>query len=250
MPFVEVSTGARLHVVDTDEAGSKPPLLLLHGFLGTGETEFPRVIDWLKTDFRVIAPTLRGYGLSTPKPRKFPANFYQVDAEDMIALLDALNIQQAHLMGYSDGGEVALLAAATHPARFTKVVTWGAEGYYGPQVRPAAQRMFPAGWMTAEQQQLHGIEHPDAFVLGWVKAIRTIVDSGGDLSLSLAQQITAPLLLINGTQDPLNPVEYAQTFVDKTPNGRLVTFDCGHDVHDAVWEDFKRVVGRFLAGEG
>jgi valacyclovir hydrolase len=248
MPFAELSTGATLHYLDTDPTGTEPPVILVHGFLGTPETELPGVIAWLRADYRVIGPTLRGYGQSTPKPRKFPYTFYHIDAGDVVALMDRLNIETAHLMGYSDGGEVALLAAAHHPARFRSVVVWGATGYFGPLVRPAAQRMFPATWMTPEQQETHGIEHPDAFILDWVKAIRTIVDSGGDLSLSLAHRINAPLLMLLGTQDSLNPVEYGQTFVDRTPNGRLATFDCGHAVHDEVPEEFKRVVGEFLAG--
>jgi pimeloyl-ACP methyl ester carboxylesterase len=72
------------------------------------------------------------------------------------------------------------------------------------------------------------------------------VDSGGDLSLSLAPKITAPLLLMLGTQDTLNPEAYGQRFVDAAPNGRLVMFECGHPIHRQQEEQFKRVVGAFL----
>ena len=73
-----------------------------------------------------------------------------------------------------------------------------------------------------------------------------MIDSGGDVSLSLAGNITCPVLLMLGDQDTLNPESYGRAFVDKTANGQLVMFPCGHPVHDQQWEKFQRVVGNFL----
>lgn len=247
MPLITLPTGATLHYTDTGNAQHTAPVLLIHGFLGTGETEFPHVADWLRETYRVITPTLRGYGDSMPKPRKFPPGTYHQDAKDLAALMDALNIERAHLIGYSDGGEVALIFGGTYPDRCETVITWGAVGYYGPQMRPVAQRMFPATWMTATDKKRHGIDHADAFVLSWIKSVHRIIDSGGDLSLSLADKLTVPVLLMLGERDTLNPIEYGQKFIDRTPNGRLVTFDCGHAVHTEAWESFRRTVGAFLS---
>ena len=246
MPFADLSTGARLHYLDTAASPNAIPVLLIHGFLGTGETEFPQIIAWLKPDYRVIAPTLRGWGQSQPKPRRFPYDFYQQDAADILALLDTLEIPRAVILGYSDGGEAALLAAGKQPERFAAVAVWGAIGYYGPEMRPHTQRMYPGDWISPEERALHGIENVDAFVLEWIQSVRLIIDSGGDLSLSLAPKITAPLLLMLGKQDTLNPIKYGQAFVDKTPNGRLATFECGHPIHQQAWAEFQRVVGAFL----
>ncbi|MDX1992700.1 MAG: alpha/beta hydrolase [bacterium] len=245
--FVDLSTGARFHYVDTDPGDSaKPVALLLHGMLGTAELHFPNVIEWLRPDYRVVGPSLRGYGQSTPKPRDFPVDFYERDARDVVAFMNALGSGSVHVLGYSDGGEVALLAASYAPERFKSVVTWGAVGYFGPAMRPVAQRMYPPTWMTEEEKVLHGITDPDAFVLGWIHAVRHIIDSGGDLSLSLAEKISAPLLLMLGDQDTLNPAEYGQRLVDRASNGRLQIFECGHPVHDQQWEAFKAAVGPFL----
>ncbi|MFW5690939.1 MAG: alpha/beta fold hydrolase [Chloroflexota bacterium] len=248
MPVIDLPTGAHLDYVDTGGAGRV--ILLIHGLLGTGHREFPELVDWLRPHARVIAPTLRGYGESMPKPREFPPDFYQRDADDMLALLDALDIDRAHLMGYSDGGETALCAAATAPDRFLSVVVWGAMGYFGPLVRPGAQRMFPATWITPEEIALHHIVHPDTFILGWIKAVHRMVDTGGDICLSRADRITPPLLMLLGEQDRLNPAEYAQQVVDKTPAGRLVLLPCGHAVHREVWPQFQQVVGTFLRDAG
>jgi valacyclovir hydrolase len=207
---------------------------------------FPRIIDWLTPSHRVIGPTLRGYGESTPKPRDFPPDFYQRDARDLLALLDELAIDRARLLGYSDGGEVALGAAAMQPERFEAVVVWGAVGHFGPQVRPAAQRMFPAHWMTDHERQVHGIDQPDAFILRWIRAVHRIIDSGGDISRSQAHHITAPLLMLLGADDALNPVEAGEAFVTRAPNARLEVLDCGHAVHDDRWPEFQRLTGAFL----
>jgi valacyclovir hydrolase len=244
MPFISLPTGATLYY---DDLGEGTPFLVVHGWMGTGRFDLGNVLDWLSPDYRVIAPTMRGYGESFPKPRDYPLDHYQRDARDLLAFMDALDISKAHLLGYSDGGEVALLMAGMQPERFYSVMTIGSVGYYGEDMRPALQNMYPADYITEEDKARNGITDVNAFALGWINAAKHIVDSGGDLSLSLAPNITTPLLLMLGTQDTLNPEAYGQRFVDAAPNGRLVMFECGHPIHQQQEEQFKRVVGAFLA---
>lgn len=245
MPFADISTGARLYY---DDAGQGDTIIALHGMLGTGRRDLGRVIDWLSADYRVIAPTLRGYGESLPKPRDFPHDFYHRDARDVLAFMDALRIDSAHIIGYSDGGEITLALAGMQPERFRTAVVWGAVGYFGEAVRAVAQRMYPATWMTQEDIDLHGITDPDQFALEWLQACKYMVDSGGDVSVSLAPNITCPVLLLLGEQDKLNPAEYARVFLDNVRDGRLVMFDCGHKIQDERWDEFQQVVGDFLRG--
>lgn len=245
MPFVDLPTGARLFYEDV---GQGEPLIAIHGFLGTGRVDLGHVIDWLSQDYRVLAPTIRGYGESQPKPRDYPPDFYHRDARDVLAFMDALNIDRAHILGYSDGGEISLICAGSAPERFKSVTAWGAVGYFGPAMRPFAQRMYPATWMSEEDKQRNGITDPDAFVLGWINAVKHMIDSGGDVSLSLAPNITCPLLLMLGNEDSLNPEEYGRNLVERTQNGRLVMFQCGHPIHRERWHEFQQVVGDFLEG--
>ena len=213
MPFVDIATGARLHYEDV---GSGEPVIVLHGRFGTGGTEFPALLDWLSHDYHVYAPSLRGYGQSEPKPRDFPLDFYQRDARDVLAFMDALHLERVHLLGFSDGGETALVAAGLAPDRFQSVAVWGAVGYFGPEIRPAVQVNYPATWMDEATKQLHGITDPDPIVLQWVQALKYMIDAGGDVSLSLAPNISAPVLLMLGEQDRLNPEAYGQKLVDQT----------------------------------
>lgn len=243
MPFVDLSTGARLFYEDV---GQGEPLIAIHGFLGSGRVDLGNVIDWLSQDYRVLAPTIRGYGESEPKPRDYPPDFYHRDGRDVLAFMDALNIDRAHILGFSDGGEISLVCAGTQPERFQSVTAWGAVGYFGPAMRPFAQRMYPADWMTEDEKQRNGITDPNGLVLGWINAVKQMIDSGGDVSLSLAPNIACPLLLMLGREDHLNPEAYGRNFVERAPNGRMVMFDCAHPIHQQRWDEFQQVVGDFL----
>ncbi len=245
MPYVDLETGARFHYEDL---GSGEPLIAIHGRFGTARVDLGQVIDWLSERYRVLGPSLRGYGESLPKPRDYPIDFYHRDAHDVIAFMDALKVDRAHIIGYSAGGEVALLAAGLAPERFLSAAVWGAVGYFGPAMRPVIQANYPATWMDEATKALHGITNPDPIVLQWVQALKYMVDSGGDVSLSLAPEIQCPVLLMLGERDRLNPIEYGQNFIDRTRDGQLVTFKTKHGIHDEDWESFKRVLGGFLDG--
>ena len=247
MPFCDIATGARLHYEDV---GQGEPLILLHGLLGTAKIDLAKVMAWLSKDYHVYGPSLRGYGESTPKPRDFPLDFYHRDAKDMLAFMDALGIPSAHILGYSDGGETALVAAGLQPARFKSVAVIGAVGNFSAAIRPRVQSMFPATWITEEQKQFHGFPDGDAFILQWINAMKHTIDTGGDISLSLAANITCPVLIMLGDKDTLNPAEYANKFLERTSNGRLEMFECGHPVHDEQWDAFQRVYGDFLHSAG
>ncbi|MBL8130774.1 MAG: alpha/beta hydrolase [Anaerolineae bacterium] len=249
MPFIDIATGAHLHYED-EGAASAPPLIALHGRFGTARVDLSALIDWLSASYRVLGPSLRGYGQSTPKPRDYPLDFYHRDARDVLAFMDALGIQRAHLIGYSDGGETALVAAGLAPERFASVAVWGAVGYFGPGMRPWVQRNYPADWMDEATKTLNGIEDPNPIVLQWVQALKFMIDKGGDVSLSLAPKISCPVLLMLGVEDRLNPAAYGQRFVDAAPRGRLVLFQTGHGCHDEAPDQFRQVLGDFLRTAG
>lgn len=234
MPMLSVN-GATLDYTDTGspagDTSARRPVVLIHGWLGTWESEFGPELAWLSPHYRVLALTRRGYGQSGPKPRTYPRDFYQRDADDVAAWLDALGVADAHIVGYSDGGEVALLLAIARPDLARSVAVWGAVGYFGPEVRARAQRNYPPTWVSDEIRALHGSEHIEHMVLGWVTAMKQIIDGGGDVSLGAADRITCPLLLMLGRGDTLNPVHVGEQYVARTPRGKLAVFECGHPVH-------------------
>jgi len=116
--FVEAG-GLRMHVA---EAGAGEPLLLLHGW-PQHWYEWRGVIQRLADTRRVIAPDLRGFGWTDAPPGPVEPDVF---VRDVIALLDALGIEQTDLAGHDWGGYTAMLLAARHPERFRKVVALSA----------------------------------------------------------------------------------------------------------------------------
>src|SRR6185503_7519646 len=112
------SAGARLRYV---ERGSGAPVVLVHGFTANIERAWidTGVLPDLARDYRVIALDLRGHG-NSDKPHD--ASAYEPMATDVIALLDHLGIERAHLVGYSLGGIIAAKLLTTHPQRFRSAV--------------------------------------------------------------------------------------------------------------------------------
>jgi valacyclovir hydrolase len=243
MAIANLATGSTIHYIIQ---GKGEPLLLLHGFMGTAVAELGSLIDKLSRKYKVIAPTYRGYGKSGPKPRKFPKNFYQIDANDMLELVTFLQLGKIHLVGFSDGGEIALIMAGTKPELFASVVVWGAIGFVGPAVKEEAKKYYPATWVTDEIKARHGIEDANPMVKQWVDTLIYLSEKGGDLSISLSKNIKAPLLMMLGNEDYLNPPEYAAKVLVEAENSRLRMFKCGHRIHDELPEKFLKVVFEFL----
>jgi valacyclovir hydrolase len=244
MPVIEAN-GAVIDYGDTGGDG-KPVVVLIHGWLGTWDDEFGPEIEWLRPHYRVLALTRRGYGRSGPKPRTYSRDFYRRDAEDVAAWLDALGVKRAHIVGYSDGGEVAILLPIIRPDLVQSVAAWGAVGYFPPELRERVQRNYPATWVDDKTRALHGPQYIDGMVLSWVNAMKQIIDSGGNVSLAEAHTITCPLLLMLGRGDTLNPEYLGRRLVERVPHGRLLMFDCGHPVHREQTEAFRQAVWAHL----
>ena len=116
--FVEAD-GLRMHVA---EAGTGDPLLLLHGW-PQHWYQWRGVIQRLAGERRLIVPDLRGFGWTDAPPGPVDTDVF---TRDVIALLDALEIEQTDLAGHDWGGFTAMLLAARHPGRFRKVVALSA----------------------------------------------------------------------------------------------------------------------------
>jgi pimeloyl-ACP methyl ester carboxylesterase len=116
--FHDLPTGVRVHVAAAGPPGA-PPVLLVHGW-PQHWWSWREVLRELAGEFRVLCPDLRGLGWSGPPDdddfRK------QRLADDQIALLDALGVDRARLVGHDWGGWSAMLAALVAPERFSSLL--------------------------------------------------------------------------------------------------------------------------------
>ncbi len=122
MPTIE-RAGVSIHYDVVD--GSGPPMLLLHGAMGTAETwRIEGYLDALAPDFRVITLDQRGHGLSS-RPHDPEAYTLAELVADPVAVLDAVGATSACVCGFSLGAIVAVALAGRHPDRVAGVAALG-----------------------------------------------------------------------------------------------------------------------------
>jgi len=133
MPHVSTNDGIRLHV---EETGEGPPVLFVHEFAGDHRSWEPQVRA-LSRRYRCIAYSARGY---PPSDVPEEASAYSQDraVDDAIAVLDALDVDRAHVVGLSMGGFATLHLGLRHPGRARSLVV--AACGYGAQ--PERQKAF------------------------------------------------------------------------------------------------------------
>lgn len=132
------------------EFGAGPPVLMLHGGGpgASGQSNYARNIDALTARFRVLVPDLPGYGGSS-KGVNSEDPFGDLAAA-MLALLDALGIDRAHVVGNSLGGACALRMALEQPGRVDRLVLMGPGGIGISQAAPTEGLKRLLGYYAGE----------------------------------------------------------------------------------------------------
>ncbi|HKP08740.1 MAG TPA: alpha/beta hydrolase [Microbacterium sp.] len=136
--FVDIP-GLRMHVA---EAGDGPPLLLLHGF-PQHWWAWRRVIPGLAAHYRVICPDLRGSGWTDAPPDGYTSARL---VDDIVALLDALQLERVDVMGYDSGGIVGYRLCLWHPERVGRHVNFATPHPYAafhPRILLNLWRLWP-----------------------------------------------------------------------------------------------------------
>ena len=235
--------------LDYDRRGSGPPLLLIMGMSGTRLHWGDPFLDLLHPDFDTIAYNHRGIGASSRVDGPFTIRDL---AEDAAGLLDALELETAHVMGISMGGMVAQELALHHPERL-RSLTLGCTYSGGP----GSSRASPQVWQAIAEAAAAG-DRARAVRLSWEAnvspkfaadddayarfeevlarmrvAIPVIMAQaqavlGHDTSARL-QDIGTPTLVIHGTEDRMIPVENGTMIAGLIPGSRLEVLDgVGH----------------------
>jgi len=225
--------GCRIHY---EESGEGPSLLLLPGWGGTID-EFGQLRAALSARFHVIAADLPGSGKSLPQPRAYTAAYCHEDAGRFLRMLDHLDALPAHLVGFSDGGEYALIMGAQQPEAASSIVTWGAAGV-APNAPEIADAMFdlvddPAPGLEAFAAYMTAAYGDNArpMLQSWAQALKELMASGGDLSLSIAGHISCPVLLITAEHDVFAPPSAVAHLASVIPQADTVVTDGRHALH-------------------
>ena len=267
MTTVTTTTPAIRWVVS--DRGSVEPLLLLHGFTGSGAA-WDEHADDLGSRFRILVPSLPGHG-GTVAPAG--ATSVEATADALALLLRERRATPAHVLGYSLGARVALRLAVTHPDVVGRLVLESASAGLPTEAERASRRA--ADEALAARLEADGIE---AFIDDWernpvfasqaslapdrsarIRAMRLGNDPAGlAASLRAAGQgameplfdalpsVTARTLVIAGELDAVGRPR-AERVAAAIPGARLeIVRGAGHAPHDEAPDAFRDLVVAFL----
>jgi pimeloyl-ACP methyl ester carboxylesterase len=237
-------------VTATNQDSYPATVLLIHGFGGTPASDFAGQMPLLRQQYRVVAPHLHGYGRSTQRSAYAPS-FYRDDAADLVALLDALDIERALVLSFSDGAITGLLLAALYPRRVQALAAMGAQPSINSENVAAIRHWLLEQPLHPEWQEelarLHGEPYWRSLPRMYVEGQEALVRAGGiiitDEELT---SIRCPTLIMHGKRDRIVPVDYARVLHRLIPGSELLLFDAGHAAHLRCEEEYTAAVMGFL----
>lgn len=245
-----------------ESSGEGPALLLMQG-IGYARWSWDTVVPALAEQFRVLSFDNRGIGESDVPPPPYTSRQL---AEDALAVLDAEGVERAHVLGASLGGMAAQELAAGFPERVDRLVlactTLGGPGAV-PMPAQSVALMQEAATLAPEVAMRRFVEnalapHADRSLveelyerrianppdpIGWQGQAAAGVGFDGS-----ALEITAPTLILHGTEDGVVDPGNAALLAERIPGARVELFSgCGHLFFWEQPERFADTVAEFLA---
>lgn len=218
------------------EKGQGEPLILLHGN-GESSDYFEKQMEEFSRLYHVYAIDTRGHG-KTPRGVK-PFTIRQF-AEDLLGFMDEYQIDKAHILGFSDGGNIAMVFAIYHPERVNKLILNGAN-MNTAGVKRTTQIPIEIGYRIARKfSGKSDSARLNAEMLG------LMIDQPNVTTEELGR-IHARTLVIAGTRDMIKE-EHTKLIAASIPKSELVIIEGNHFIANKNADRFNVEVLKFLAG--
>jgi pimeloyl-ACP methyl ester carboxylesterase len=240
---VEVPGGARIYYATFGKAAG-PAVILLHGGLGNGD-HFAHQVPVLVDKFRVIAIDSRGQGRSTLAKGKLT---YRAMAGDVVAVMDALKIQKASMVGWSDGGAIALALGIDFPDRVEKLFVFGTNyDRHGSKARTGPSATFNAYAAKCRADYNRLVKAPKEAYDAAAVALGPVWRDPSSFTKDQLRSIKAHTLVADGDRDEIILLDQVKEMAALIPNGQFAAFK--DTSHFALWQDpeaFNKVLVEFL----
>jgi pimeloyl-ACP methyl ester carboxylesterase len=217
------------HTIHAAEGGSGSPLLLLHGLAGSCRW-WGHNLDGLGRHFRVYAPDIPGFGLSRSRQR---FNLHGV-ADELARWMDQLGLRQAHVVGHSMGGYVAIDMAARYPELVDRLVLVSAAVRAGdvhqPHASPSSRCRKPSmRGLSALPLLLSDLCRcsPQSIFAATEGLMRTRVEDR-------LRRIQAPTMVLWGDRDAMVPITQGYALASQLPCDELVVIEQAG--HHPMWD--------------
>ncbi len=211
------------------EKGEGDVLFLLHGN-GEDHSAFSSQIEHFSRRFRVIALDTRGHGLSPRGEKPFTISQF---ADDLCDFMREKGIEKASILGFSDGGNIALIFALRHPEMVDKLILNGAN-------------LFPGGCRKSVNRWIEK-EYKEALRTGdgrTASLMKLMIDEP-DIAPSALSSLDMPVLVIAGTHDMILK-SHTRLMARSIRNGRLVFVEGDHFIAYRNPEAFNEEVDKFF----
>ncbi len=201
--------------------GEGKPLILLHGGFSCADAWFNQVPVFIK-QYYVITPDYRGQGRTTDSDAPLS---YDLMAEDIVRLMDYLGIDSAYIVGWSDGGTIAIDLTIHHPERVKALVAYGAK--INPNGLTDSYHEWIRNVTVSEMKQRFGSEcsslSPDPEHLPvFVEKLKTMWLTLPNFTSEELASIKVPTLIIGGQTDEYIRPDHAQEIANAIPNAELI----------------------------
>ncbi len=256
MAFIEVN-GAQIYYERFDSPhADRRPIVLIHGSTQTGNFDWGFLAPLLAREYPVIVPDCRGHGQSSNPCHSYS---FKEMAADVAGLVRACGYERAHVIGHSNGGNVALVTLLEHPEVVQTAILQAANAYVSPDLVEGIPPLFDPDrvaraepeWM-AQMVRLHGPTHGTDY---WRELLRlTLRETISEPNYTPADlaRVKRPTLVIQGENDPVNaPARHAQFMAQHIPFCELwIPASVGHSVHFETPLEWLTHVLDFLARRG
>ncbi len=256
MPTIELNAANIYYQSYGDGEPHRPPIVLIHGSTIDSYTDWDSITSELACRYQVFAPDCRGHGRSNNP--KMSYSFKEL-AEDVVAFVHAMGYERAHIIGHSNGGNVALVTLMEHPEIVQTCILQAANAYVTRYLIEREPRVFDPDrvarevteWMN-EMITLHSEVNGKEYwrELLWL-TMKEIISEPNYSPAELAR-VDKPTLVIMGAEDRVNaPDEHAQYIANNIPNTELwIPEKTGHNVHHERREEWVSKVLDFLERRG
>ena len=226
MPYATNSDdGIRIHY---EVEGKGSPLVMLTGFAGSGQRWREGYVQPLIGDQQIILIDPRGHG-GSPKPHEPDDYAPHKDVADVIAVLDHLRIDRAHLMGYSMGGGIALWVARRAPERARSLIIGGAVPMPRDQILEDLLTAGTEGIVQVFEERFDAVgdEVPESWkAISRANDIEALIArrmSRGMVPDHVLAGMTIPALFYAGTEDSVHA--RAKRAAELMPNATFVSIE-------------------------
>jgi 3-oxoadipate enol-lactonase len=224
--------------------GGGPPILFVHGATATGEFEWRGLAASLSSRYRCVLPDLRGHGRSQFRSTETSG---EAVCADLRELVDVLELDRPHIVGFSYGSEISLTLELSAPGTARSLVlispgTGRPADYRIPRLE-SLHRRWPFALRRLHEDN-HGPEH-------WRQLVTALHEdsiSRPELSIDVLAGIQCPVLLLAGDHDEPTRQQQGRRFAEVNAHARYEEIaGAAHAAHQECPEQVTQLVGDFLA---